>query len=271
MKASRFIWPIIHMVLLLTLGSGTAQPAELDHLYRAQAVVTGRGEANRAIGFALCLKDVLVKLSGDPRLIGDARVAALVKTAGQSVSRFEYRDRLSGVPIHDEQGSYDRPHDLTVDFDPVKIDAILERLGREPWLSKRPHVIVFLDVRPRKGTAFTLASDSNGARDADMRFSLSAAAERVGMPVALPSRADLATTGSAAADSPAMLAKGGEEVALAGTLTWSGEAHGWIADWRMETSGKAFRWQIRGVGFDDAFRNGLRGATQISSGNGQPG
>jgi len=33
--------------------------------------VTGQGEANRIIGFAACLEDVLIKVSGAHKLAGD--------------------------------------------------------------------------------------------------------------------------------------------------------------------------------------------------------
>lgn len=270
---SRFLRPIVQAVLLMLFGLGAAQAARIDHLYRAQVVVSGQGEANRAAGFAICLEDVLVKLSGDPRLIGDPKVAEIAAKAGDLVAGFQYRDRMSGVPIHDEQGSYDRPHDLTVDFDQIKIDAVLEQLGREPWLSQRPRVVVFLDVKPRTGAPFTLASDSSGPSDADMRFSLAAAAERVGMPMALPTAANAAKAMPDAASIEAaadVAAKGGEEAALTGRLAWSDEAKGWIADWRMDAGDKGYQWRRAGVSFDEAFRNGMRGAAQILSGNGQP-
>jgi hypothetical protein len=255
------------IVVLLVLVCGTAGAAGVDSLYRAQAVVTGRGEANRAIGLALCLEDVLVKVSGDPRLIGDPRVKELAAKAATFASAFRYRDRYSGRPIHDEQGSYDRPHHLTVDFDPVKIDALLKSLGREPWLSQRPRMVVFLDVRPRKGPAFTLVGDSNGEREADMRASLAAAAERVGLPMALPAQAELTRANQRAAGAAL---KGGDGIALFGNMVWSDEALGWVVDWRMDLEGSAHQWQIRSVGFDDAFRNGVRGAAQVLSGNGRP-
>ncbi|WP_245271262.1 DUF2066 domain-containing protein [Mesorhizobium sp. LNJC384A00] len=46
--------------------------ADIDRasLYRAQSVTSGTGEENRAWGLAPCLEEVLVKVSGDPRLIG---------------------------------------------------------------------------------------------------------------------------------------------------------------------------------------------------------
>ncbi|TIW55589.1 MAG: DUF2066 domain-containing protein, partial [Mesorhizobium sp.] len=34
--------------------------------------------------------------------------------------------------------------------------------------------------------------------------------------------------------------------------------------------GKTYRWQVRGVSFDEAFRVAMRGAAQVLSGNGQP-
>ena len=39
---------------------------------------------------------------------------------------------------------------------------------------------------------------------------------------------------------------------------------GWPID------GKTYRWQVRGVSFDEAFRVAMGGAAQILSGNGQP-
>ncbi|MCV3239754.1 DUF2066 domain-containing protein [Mesorhizobium sp. ZC-5] len=270
---SRLFRPIVQIVLLLLFGLGTAHAARIDHLYRAQVVVSGQGEANRKAGFAICLEDVLVKLSGDPRLIGDPKVAEIAAKAGDLVAGYQYRDRMSGVPIHDEQGSYDRPHDLTVDFDQVKTDAVLEKLGREPWLSQRPPVVVFLDVTPRKGTAFRLVRAGDDRGEADMRVSLAAAAERAGMVIALPVQNTAKSMIQDATDLPGLDAEArnnGGNLALAGRLTWSDEAKGWIADWWMAAEGKNHEWQVRGVGFDEAFRNGMRGAAQILSGNGQP-
>ena len=77
---------------------------------------------------------------------------------------------------------------------------------------------------------------------------------------AMPDPADLERIARAA---------GGDRV-VAGTLAWSDEALGWVAEWRLSAQGKNHRWQARGVGFDDAFRNVVTGAAQILSGNGQP-
>ncbi len=177
------------LVIALASGAGLVVAAAASDLYRVSAVVSGQGEVNRAIGLTQCLEDVLVKVSGDPRLIGDRNVAEFKQRAGTFVARFEYRDRMSGIPIHDEQGSYDRPHDLSVDFDAAKIDAILRTLGRQPWLSPRPNVVVFLAVSGRKAK-FALTSD--GSPEPAMHSSLAAAAARVGLPMTLPTSVQLA-------------------------------------------------------------------------------
>jgi uncharacterized protein len=264
------------LAALLALGCGTAGAADVDALYRARTIVTGQGEPGRSLGLAECLEQVLVKVSGDPRLIGDPRVVAMAKQAGTFVADFGYRDRMAGIPIHDEQGSRDRPYDLTVSFEPAKIDAALRSLGREPWSAPRPRLVVFLGVR-LGATTYILASD--GARGRDQRESLAAAAKRFGMPIALPDEAALAKTGLSYRDLPApdlprldATAKTmGGDLALAGNMVWNEEALGWVADWRLGSRGESYRWQIRGLGFDDAFRNAMAGAAQILSGHGQPG
>src|ERR1700720_3552077 len=95
-------------ILLAAACLGRAASAA-DDLYRAQAIVTGEGEAERARGFALCLEAVLVKVSGDPRLQGDPAAAALQAQAAGFVTGFDYHDRMAGIPVHDEQGTRERP------------------------------------------------------------------------------------------------------------------------------------------------------------------
>ena len=73
----------ISLTVTLTCCSGTMATAA-DDLYRAQAIVTGQGEANRIIGFASCLEDVLIKVSGAQKLAGDRRLAAYKSNAKDS-------------------------------------------------------------------------------------------------------------------------------------------------------------------------------------------
>src|SRR5258708_5494550 len=78
--------------------------------------------------------------------------------AADLVASFRYHDRMSGIPVHDEQGTRDRPYDLTVSFDAAKIDAALRSLGLEPWKEPRQRLALFIGVQ-NGPTPYVLTSD----------------------------------------------------------------------------------------------------------------
>ena len=254
---------------------GTMAAAGAD-LYRAQAVVTGEGEANRIIGFAACLEDVLIKVSGAHKLAGDRRLAAYKSNAKSFVKAFSYHDQFSGKPKRDEQGTRDRPYDLTVDFEESKIDDILRALGLKPWLSHRPRLAVFVEMKQGPKNYIVTA---DGAQSDLQRDALLAAANRRGMGIVLPSAQALAKSGFNGVELKtvpsstlaAVAAEQGGEVALAGQLVWDDRKLGWATQWQMDWHGRMHRWQVHGVTFDEAFRRGIGGAAQVLSGNGEPG
>jgi hypothetical protein len=255
---------------------GGAMAATADDLYRAQTTVTGQGEANRIIGFAACLEDVLIKVSGALKLAGDPRPAEYKSRAGDFVHAHRYHDQMSGTPTRDEQGTRDRPYDLIVDFDDKKIDDLLKALGITPWLSHRPVLAVFVAME-QGATKYIVTADAE--RSLAPREALLAAAAKRGMSIVLPGVAALAKSGIDAAGltalPPATLAaraaEQGGEVALVGRLVWDDQALGWATIWQMAWQGRPHRWQFRGVTFDEAFRRAIGGAAQILSGNGDPG
>jgi uncharacterized protein len=251
------------------------QPGGLEDIYTTRAVVTGKDERNRPLGFKLCFEDVLVKASGDASILSDHRLEAMAAGAGQYVSAFSYRDRFEGRPVHDEQGTYDRPHFLTCQFDPQKIDDVLRMLGRKPWLGHRPRLVMLLRVHGRANGG-VLSSD--GSFDPDMREALANAAQRYGLTVNLPSAATLEgnqiNIDTAESILPDRLLRITElsdgELPLVGDLRWSDVALGWVAIWRLAVNGQGHAWSVSGVNYDEAFRNAVRGATRILSGNGEP-
>ena len=64
-----------------------ALAATADDLYRAQTIVTGQGETNRLVGFAICLEDVLIKVSGALKLAGDFAWISTSRTRKSSLRR----------------------------------------------------------------------------------------------------------------------------------------------------------------------------------------
>lgn len=259
-----------NVALALTLsGASTALADQISDLYRSKAIVTGQGEKNRQAGFGECLQHVLVKVSGDQHLIAKPEARKVLSQAVSYVKSFSYEDRLAGKPIHDEQGTHDRPHNLICLYDDVVVDGLLAELGSHPWRKERPSLAVFLKVK-RSGSEFYVARDN--PRDEAMRQSFELGASPLAMKFAFPSAQD-AEQWTPFAGSPALagIARGlGSDRPLVGALEWSDADLGWIATWRLAEQETEHVWTVRGVNFDEAFRAALRGAAQVLSGNGSP-
>jgi uncharacterized protein len=263
--------------LLLAIHPAAAQTADREatapaaDLYRAQTIVTGQGEANRTIGFASCLEDVLIKVSGALRLAGDPRLAAYKADAAKMVRAFSYRDEKGGKPKNDEQGTRDRSFVLTAEFDEAAVNGILAALGAKPWLSRRPVLAVLVELQhgPRRYVV------ADGSKETDLqRAALLAAAAKRGVPIVLPDGAMLADVGAnemalggiAHARLGEAAARRGAEAVLIARLVWDDQALQWMADWQLDWHGKPRQWRLSATTFDEAFRQGIGSAAQIIAG-----
>lgn len=261
----------VRTALIAVLLACLAAPALAEeNLYRAQTIVTGSGEANRRIGFATCLEDVMIKVSGQLRLAGDNRLKPFKADAAKLVRDFSYRDEKGGKPKNDEQGTRDRSFVLTAEFDAAAVNGILAKLGAKPWLSRRPTLAVFAELNPG-ARRLVVSAD---AKDTDLqRAALIAAAAKRGMPIVLPDAADLAGLGAndqpLSAIAPARLSdiasrRGGEAV-LTARLVWDEQSLRWNSEWQLDGKDRAQRWRSSAVTYDEAFRQGLGAAAQIIS------
>src|SRR5690606_25711468 len=73
------------LFMLLSISPGTLAAVDVEMLYRATAVITGNLEHEKLRGFAECLEQVLIKVSGDPDLAGTPEVVALAVRAAEFV------------------------------------------------------------------------------------------------------------------------------------------------------------------------------------------
>jgi uncharacterized protein len=255
----------------VTLAASSSDTA----LYQARTIVTGQRDETRIPGLERCLRDVLVRVSGDPGLADHPRLAELAKRAQEPVAHIGWRDLYAGRKLKDEQGTRDRPFEMTVEYDFAKIDAMLAELGSKPWRGDRPRLVVFLAVH-HIGRSYIL--DSTIEVGELQRESFQDASWKYALQVKIPGKAVLEKAGVTlqmlpelplSALEPLVDAKVGE-LPLAGTLRWNKQLLAWEADWRMIAGATQHRWGIKGVNFDAAFRNGVGGAAQILSGNGSP-
>jgi len=255
----------------IAFGAVPARPASADgvtDLYKATVIVTGYDMRSRPKGFAQSLREVLVKLSGEPRLSRDARVAELAAHADQLVTKFDYVDQMAGIKVHDDQGTYDRSYNLTVEFEPAKVDAALADLGEHPWLGERPAIVPVLAVERVTKSYLLSAENPTGA---DQAQSLITVAREFGMTVRIPTEAELAGWSVTLGGFPApKLAPSLDQVIVAGTLEFKEDLPGWVGSWRLRWHGADYAWSISGVNFDEAFRDIVRGVLRVASGHDGP-
>lgn len=262
----RIAWLAVAAMIL-----GGAAPAQTRNpaLYQSTAIVTGVDMRQRPLGFAECLTDVLVKLSGRPALRQDPRVKALATHADALVAHYDYVDPRAALLHHDDQGTYDRSQELTVYFDPDKVDAVLAKLGVPEWHGARPLLNPVILVRDRNPEPFYLTAET--PRGVEMRAAMVRVASAYGMGVHFPTEAELAAGGLDVIGFPAPLREPGPgQLQVYGTLSFSLKALGWVGIWRARRGGHAVQWTIRGVGYDAAFADLVRGGVELAAGTGTP-
>ncbi len=252
-------------VLIFISAKSHADP--VSDLYRAETVVTGTVEPERTRGFRVGLTDVAVKLTGNARLAENGKLAPLLEDPHPLVEWFEYEDRMKNIPVHDEQGTRERPHFLRMRFNKAELDNGLAKLGLSQW-SDRPLLAVWLGVKTAARSAVVTAS---GNEAYGQRIVLTETSKRRGIPVLLPEgdgAGPAATFEDVAEDDIEKLRGASKEAGawLSGVLSVTDSGY-WDITWHFHWRGKAHSWTDRGVSFDVAIRDGLETAALILSGN----
>lgn len=230
--------PLRLLLAVLLLVAPSAGAVEVANLYGATAHVTGQFEPERSRGFRDAFAEVLVKLTGQADL--PKRAGPLLDQAPAFVASFAYEDKMKDIPLHDEQGTRDRPYFLFVTFDAAKVDALLADLGAAKWPADRPVVGVRLTVTDVRGSYLLTAEGDEGY---GQRWALRDAATAAGVPVVLPPQ-------------------GEGDAVLEGKLSLE-DAGTWSIAWAFPLGGRVHRWQAQGISFDDAMRLGMRGVASV--------
>jgi len=260
---------LIALPLAIVAAAPPSRTQATSELYQATVIVTGYDMRSRPSGFAQALRWVLVNASGEPRLRADPRVSVLAAHADALVASFHYVDQMAGIKYHDEQGTYDRPYNLTVKFVPARIDNALAKLGERPWRGKRPVVVPVLTVRGFTGAPYLLSADNRAG--AEQRAAFADVASDFYMKVRFPSEADFAAWGISVGRFPSVpTTMAADDAIVAGTLEFQKSLPGWVGSWQLRWRGVDYAWGVKGVNYDGAFRDIVRGVLRLASGHGAP-
>ena len=182
---------------------------------------------------------------------------------------YVYVDQMAESSVTTNRVPYDRPYNLTVKFVPARIDKALADLGERPWRGKRPVVVPVLTVRGFNGVSHLLSAESPAG--AEQRAAFADVARDFYMKVRFPAMAAFAAWGISTGQFPSLPSTTAPDDALvAGTLEFQKMIPGWVGSWRLRWRGVDYTWGIKGVNYDQAFRDIVRGVLRVASGHGAP-
>jgi uncharacterized protein len=246
--------------LLLWASAAFAQAPGIsdDDLYKAETIVTGTGETERLRGFKVGAEEAVLKLTGRANLAGSSRLEKIQDQAASLVADYSYEDRMKGIPIHDEQGTRDRPHFLRIRFDKAKFDSAITAAGLKKWTGERPLVMVWLGIREVRGK-YVLPAE--GPAGYGQREVLKEASKKRGVPIMLPPPGESAVTYDTIDKSlyhvlQQASARLGAPAVLYGTLDFDGNV-GWNTRWTLAGPGAYAKWSMKGVTFDAALKGAI--------------
>lgn len=252
---------VLYTVCLLVVSGAmltAAARTNEDALYKAETIVTGTIEPERSRGFAAGALQVLVKLTGQPQLAQTSAAAELQKQAGTMVVEFSYEDRMKNIPVHDEQGTRERPHFLRMRFDRQKFDQALADAGFVKWTGRRPMLAVWLGIRDARDD-YILSRD--GDRAYGQRAVLDDASRLRAIPIILPGAEQIAISfadienGNRKAIETASVERGADAV-LYGLLELDGNGY-WNCRWSAYGEDMDIGWSLAGITFDHALKDGI--------------
>lgn len=158
----------LSLLLLLCCLIGTPQAAEL---YVGERAVADEGGEARNQALSEILTEVLVRVSGNPRIATQPAAAEIVAAAPSLVEQYRYRSV-------DQDGALVRY--LWARFDQGSVERMMRERNLSVW-ARRPRVLLWLALE-RKGRAEILNLDGQPA----LRNAVTGRAQQRGMPLQLP-------------------------------------------------------------------------------------
>ena len=204
--------------------------------YSAEVVVNNQTDAQRNMGFARGLLQVLTRISGDRTVNQRPGVGDELRRARQYVDHYDFRQDEGIGPT----GAPTFNTTLVVQYDQKKVDEMVATLGLSYWPQPRPKPVLWLAIDDGSGSGPRLVGlgKSNAARPVLDR------AKQRGYALGLPAgnAAEQALVGSIWRGDTAAIARASAKYSppmqLVGKLYRSTKG-GWQADWVFLDNGRA--------------------------------
>ncbi len=246
-RCPRTSFPLLLILLMgLSLLSSPASAVRVDNLYRVELPVADQSTAERLKRFSEAMKQVLVKLTGDPGVADLPQLQGAIQSAARFVQEYRYSSRP--VPAAGKGEEAREQLFLSVHFDAKALDRLLRENRLRLWGRERPGTLLLMAVQ--QGGRLRLVADDTTPQ---LVAQINRGANAHGLPLLLPlndledsrvldarkvrDRDDTAIAAISARYAP--------DAVLIGTLAGN-DKKGWRGDWQLRFSGRRNNWSNRG-------------------------
>lgn len=141
------------------------------HLYSAEVMVTGQSEKDRNLAMQQALAQVLIKLTGDEKILQTPEIKKITKQSTNYAQDFTYisREQTPGKMR------------LQVNFNPKAIDELLLQAKISRWSADRPMLLSWFVVRDNSGLSL-VDSEHRAALHSELKEAL----KQYGLPYVFP-------------------------------------------------------------------------------------
>lgn len=233
------------LLVMFVFFPATNYGMKVSNLYQAEFTVTSKTAEERGEVAPVGLQSVLMKLTGDPRILANPEVKDSLNRAEYFVSKYYYF-----LPSPDSS-----QYRIQMNYEPADVNRLLKRAGIPFWGIERPLVLVWLVVNDKQHTGEIIGSESGD----DLVSTIKRKASRFGLPIIFPMMdvEDLhEVSGSDVMDmNVALLRHAGNRYApnalLIGRLDWVNNEY--QAVWELATDKQQWRWASSDKSVDTLF------------------
>lgn len=168
-------WLLCIAVLTALSFVGSVQAVVVDNLYSSQVIVSDRSEQTRKQSLGSALKNMLLKITGNPALLEQSSIQNAQDRATKYLEAYSYAS--------DEQGNTV----LKARFSQSAVNALLAQTGIPFWPANRPKVLVWLVTRDYESGVQSVLPNTQLQTDAAPVFEqLKSVGDQLGLPLAMP-------------------------------------------------------------------------------------
>jgi hypothetical protein len=233
------------LIFALAVAAGSVEAGTVTDLYEATVPVDSRTEADRTAAVRAALRQVLVKISGDPNAASYEGANTLIGDAPRLMQQYQYVENLvtgGAAGLQPRLG-------IRVRFDPAVLEEALRATALPIWGRERPSVLLWLAVDDTQVRGLIGTDDPGGYADVVRHR-----ASQRGVPLILPlldledARYLDGATGGAIGGTAVLAAseRYGADAILTGGVSSVG-AGVWEGRWRLQLGEEVVGWTSRGA------------------------